>query len=626
MNAKLAAGLGLVLAALPAAATAPLLQCIVPDQLDDAQRNLAHLLEDLRHAGDPLSLLADLAPDRSPHVARVTIPGDLVIAHPLVLANIDVRVCGDVWVLPTGSLTMYGATLTVDHPTRGGLLRVMGLGSPVDRLSPLVDGGALSLYPLARIHDDPVLGGLASRLLFTHPDRPSVVEGTRDEPGGAARVRVEPGASLVAEGAVVHRSMGIEAQGARVTLRDTTIESLGQGLYLFDTSGARVEGGLVRAAQEAFYLTSSQDAAFRGVRAEAGRGFHIARSEGVRVVGAALRVANDGLYAFDSEDVLLARAEVEGVSGFYAASSHRVAVEHSALRASGTAITLTDTRDARLEGNALQAAAGGGVRGVFQERTASVALHGNTARGFDSGFHLLTGEGTLLTCNEAAGNKRGVYVSTTVDVALRDNTIADNALLNLHAFIAPEVDARGNWWGSPAGPGGTVFEGALSSVAVEPWLTAPPECEAPRRDRDPPSVAIVRPERGVVYVGFEYHGGPGGSVIATPQVEGPAELGEIRIPYAHQLVHRHIVVVGPVTVQANATDAGSGVREVRFYIDGELAASDAEAPYEFRWDPAFPSIGWRTLRAEAEDHDGNVAQDEVLVLLDAGTRFPGIAG
>ncbi len=72
-----------------------------------------------------------------------------------------------------------------------------------------------------------------------------------------------------------------------------------------------------------------------------------------------------------------------------------------------------------------------------------------------------------------------------------------------------------------------------------------------------------------------------------------------------------IVILG-TTVRAHATDATSGIAEVRFSINGQHQATDTESPYEWEWS-TFGYLGWNTLTAEAEDHAGNTASHAVTV-------------
>jgi subtilisin family serine protease len=66
------------------------------------------------------------------------------------------------------------------------------------------------------------------------------------------------------------------------------------------------------------------------------------------------------------------------------------------------------------------------------------------------------------------------------------------------------------------------------------------------------------------------------------------------------------LIVGPVTLSVNATDA-SGVARVEFFVDGVLLASDTTAPYAMDWDSSAWANGSHTLTARAYDRLDNLA-------------------
>ncbi|NNF08320.1 MAG: T9SS type A sorting domain-containing protein [Candidatus Eisenbacteria bacterium] len=60
-----------------------------------------------------------------------------------------------------------------------------------------------------------------------------------------------------------------------------------------------------------------------------------------------------------------------------------------------------------------------------------------------------------------------------------------------------------------------------------------------------------------------------------------------------------------ISATADATDANGSVSEVRFFVDGILAATDTLSPYEYDW--LGVTAGNYTLTAEAEDDEGAIA-------------------
>ncbi len=71
------------------------------------------------------------------------------------------------------------------------------------------------------------------------------------------------------------------------------------------------------------------------------------------------------------------------------------------------------------------------------------------------------------------------------------------------------------------------------------------------------------------------------------------------------------VVVGRITVTANATDTLSGVDKVEFFIDGVSEYIDTVEPYEWEWDET--AFFLHTLKVVATDEAGNTVTDEIEV-------------
>jgi hypothetical protein len=73
------------------------------------------------------------------------------------------------------------------------------------------------------------------------------------------------------------------------------------------------------------------------------------------------------------------------------------------------------------------------------------------------------------------------------------------------------------------------------------------------------------------------------------------------------------VVSETTPVSAEAYDATTGVREVRFYVDDEWKASRTAAPYVWDWDTTQHSQGWHSVVSKAFDGADNVNTSEVVV-------------
>jgi len=72
------------------------------------------------------------------------------------------------------------------------------------------------------------------------------------------------------------------------------------------------------------------------------------------------------------------------------------------------------------------------------------------------------------------------------------------------------------------------------------------------------------------------------------------------------------IVVGNITVEAMVSDVISGVKEAKFYVDGEFKGKDSVPPYQWLWDDF--SLGSHEIKVVAYDNAGNKEEKEVTVL------------
>ena len=63
-----------------------------------------------------------------------------------------------------------------------------------------------------------------------------------------------------------------------------------------------------------------------------------------------------------------------------------------------------------------------------------------------------------------------------------------------------------------------------------------------------------------------------------------------------------------------ASDAGSGIQQVIFYVDGASVATVSSAPYKFAWNTKKVSKGSHTLTAVAVDRAGNRTTSTAVVV------------
>jgi hypothetical protein len=73
------------------------------------------------------------------------------------------------------------------------------------------------------------------------------------------------------------------------------------------------------------------------------------------------------------------------------------------------------------------------------------------------------------------------------------------------------------------------------------------------------------------------------------------------------------VIIGKITVQAEATDTVSGISKVEFSVDGVLKFTDEQAPYEWPWDEAV--FFSQRMAITAYNNVGTAVTDELRVMI-----------
>ena len=77
---------------------------------------------------------------------------------------------------------------------------------------------------------------------------------------------------------------------------------------------------------------------------------------------------------------------------------------------------------------------------------------------------------------------------------------------------------------------------------------------------------------------------------------------------------RPALIIGKITIEANATDEDSAIERVAFYINGNLKANDTTAPYEYLWKWNRPRLFHIfIIKVVAIDEYGEEATDRMLV-------------
>jgi len=158
--------------------------------------------------------------------------------------------------------------------------------------------------------------------------------------------------------------------------------------------------------------------------------------------------------------------------------------------------------------------------------------------------------------------------------------ITNNEEHGLYVFGFFVVDAAYNWWGSPDGPeykaeGDPDDPEEVYSyygpeyLIYEPWLTEP---YSPTDDI-PPSVVISSPEE-------------------------------------------QSCIMGITVVSVDAYDNETAIVKVEFYLNETLVFTDYDYPYEYVWNTTECPDGVYTIKVIAYDLAGNVAEHEVMVVVD----------
>jgi hypothetical protein len=73
-------------------------------------------------------------------------------------------------------------------------------------------------------------------------------------------------------------------------------------------------------------------------------------------------------------------------------------------------------------------------------------------------------------------------------------------------------------------------------------------------------------------------------------------------------------VTGTMKITAGASDAGSGIASVAFYLDGELLGTATSSPYTTTWNTRKSTPGQHTLYATAKDKAGNSQQSAAIII------------
>jgi hypothetical protein len=165
---------------------------------------------------------------------------------------------------------------------------------------------------------------------------------------------------------------------------------------------------------------------------------------------------------------------------------------------------------------------------------------------------------STITCN--AGSCGGWFTTTPVRVTLSANDFGSGVAGIRYTTDGSDPVSAGLLYGGPFDvAGGTVQWYATDNAGN----AEAPHAQAVRVDTAAPDVALLAPANGAM----------------LPR--------------------------GSVSLSATASDAGSGVARVQFYVDNSLLATDTTAPYSANWNAR--KRGTHTLRVTATDQAGLTA-------------------
>ncbi len=184
--------------------------------------------------------------------------------------------------------------------------------------------------------------------------------------------------------------------------------------------------------------------------------------------------------------------------------------------------------------------------------------------------------GHYVTCAGVNSEELKIAVSDPmVDIANpqpndhNDATYVSHDIYNV-SVDAPQPDINTQWWL-------TDYNAGYNYTVVEKAVVI---CPVP--DTTKPTLEITKPIYALYFIDTPIMPLSGGSLI-----------------------------IGPITVEATATDNDSGIDRVEFYVNMQLIGNDSIAPYSCIWNQM--AFFKQTLTVKAFDKEGNEASKEIEV-------------
>jgi len=98
---------------------------------------------------------------------------------------------------------------------------------------------------------------------------------------------------------------------------------------------------------------------------------------------------------------------------------------------------------------------------------------------------------------------------------------------------------------------------------------------------------------------------------APPTVTITKPMNGLYIMDTRILPIRKCIIIGRITIEADAYQDPLGIARVEFSIDGKLKATDTEAPYSWTWNS--PAFFKHTITVAAYDTSGKSVQVSIVV-------------
>ena len=106
------------------------------------------------------------------------------------------------------------------------------------------------------------------------------------------------------------------------------------------------------------------------------------------------------------------------------------------------------------------------------------------------------------------------------------------------------------------------------------------------KDTTQPNVSIIKPERGVYFRNKKI------------------------LPRFIRLT----LIIGKITIEANATDEDSEIEKVEFYINNRLMGNDTTEPYEYNWTrDRLRLFHIFSIKVKAYNNDGLTSENRMIV-------------